>query len=286
MRMFRDAGALMLISSFAFSVLAGCGPDKETEALRQENAALRREAENHDAIYGTSTPLTDGARAAAGLSTTPASGGAARTASVAADSDVTQKDIDEANRLGLPVYPNSKLSKQPGARDNSVLTGGGINVVLLETPDKIEPVVAFYLENMAKSNADPNMPGSTRPPARADRVQDKLRVVTLSDIQPGGGMRSVTVHEDVGRTYIELMNITGKQQIPASVFPQTGAANQPKASKPPAGSAAGATGAAGNASGLNSALSTSQSFGGQSSAGQTSDNDPLKPPLLLPKDKQ
>ncbi len=218
----RRASHLLYAAVTCCAGLAACGPDASTEALRQENAALRRDAENRDAANNASTPLTDSARAAAGL--LPNSGSAAPAKTPGSNVDLTPTDIAEANRLGLPVYPNAKLSKSPGEPDNSVLTGQGVKIVLLETPDKLEPVVAFYLQKMTDSNSDPKHPGIRHIPARADRVQDKFRVVTLSDTLPGGGLRSVTIHEDVGRTYIELINMEG-QQIPASVQP-------PGASKP------------------------------------------------------
>jgi hypothetical protein len=270
---FRNAASLIFVAVIGFIVLTACGPDKETEALRQENAALRRDAENRDALYGTNTPLTDSARAAAGLSAGLGSASAPKRTDAPnrAEPQITQKDIDDADRLGLPIYPNAKLSIKPGAPNNSVLTGGGVNIVLMESTDKLEPIVSFYTERMAASNVDPNIPGSKKPPARADRVQDKFRVVTLSDVQPGNGMRSVTVHEDVGRCYIELMNITGKQQIPASVLPP-GAVNSSRSSK---GAETGTASAGADSSGAP-----------PTSSGQSPDNNPLNPPLLLPRGKQ
>lgn len=284
--------------------LVGCKSDNSSEALRQENAALRREAANRDATYGpTSAPLSDSVAHGGPLPAAP--GAAIKPGSVPVNAPLSEADMRDAMSLGLPVYPGATLNHVPGTPDNSVLTGGGVNIVLLQCSDKLDAVVAFYTEKMAVSNADPKLHGVKRPPSRTDRLQDKSREVMLTDVQPGGGMRSVKVREDGGKTYIELMNITGKQ-IPASVMPGgkplSGGGGASAETGPPTPTSTGTTGSVG-ASGANGSAGSSGPIrsggsGGSNgsgaprpqtgssssnSSGQLPDNDPLKPPLLLPR---
>jgi len=259
---------LSLLCAVTIAQLSGCAPDPAAEALREQNTALQRQRDN-DALTHSTPPLSDNSSSATSGS---AGAGSANVAPGSATSlgsnpaDDAQNDTD----LALPVYPKAELVKQQGSSQASVQTANGINIVLMESTAPFDAIVKFYDEKMTLTVTDPVHIYRTilRHPSRVDRKQDKFRIVTLSDTQPGNGMRSVEIREDTGKTYIELMNIIGKQ-IPNSVAPHSAGATS-------SGSTPAATGQTGD-----------PGFGlppGQKGTSSSStEPDPLNPTLQVPR---
>ncbi len=189
---------------------SGCGPSDTEIALKQKNDALRRQSLQESGVAPTDSSNH------APLSDSPQPSSAGTTVGTTDPLGLHKDDTQAAEDLGLPIYPGAALVKQNGSTQASVQTGNGINIVLLEVVAPINDVVKFYDEKMTQEVRDPAHPSrvSRRHPAHSDRSEKGERKVVLSDTQPGNGFRTVEIHAEAGKTYIELMNVTGKDVPP------------------------------------------------------------------------
>ena len=93
---------------------------------------------------------------------------------------------------------------------------------LLETTDRMETVLAFYQENL-KASAAKIAPSTT------EEKRDGRRVVRLSMPRDDGGLQTVEVSEDTGKTTIQLMNVNSTKSAPL-VPPSTRGGTMPPSS--------------------------------------------------------
>ena len=205
----RYAQAILLTATM-FLAATGCGPSDTEVALKQANDA-KRHRDSFEAATAPADPLNHGP-----LSDSPQPSSAATSAGTQDANGPPKVDPQTADDLGLPVYPGATLVKQNGSTQASVQTGNGINIVLLEVVAPLNDVIKFYDEKMTQEVKDPVHPSrvTRRHPAHSDRSEKGERKVVLSDTQPGSGFRTVELHQDGGKTYIELMNVTGKDVPP------------------------------------------------------------------------
>lgn len=199
-----------LLAAAVILMTSGCGPSDTEIALKQKNEALRRQSLQESGVAPTDSSHH------APLSDSPQPSSAGTTAGTTDPLGLHKDDTQTAEELGLAIYPGAALVKQNGSTQASVQTGNGINIVLLEVVAPINDVIKFYDEKMTQEVSDPAHPSrvTRRHPAHSDRSEKGERKVVLSDTQPGNGFRTVEIHAEAGKTYIELMNVTGKDVPP------------------------------------------------------------------------
>ncbi len=246
------------LGTVAACLLAGCKPDPAVDALKQENAMLRKQAQEHKLSDGPLTQPLDaapiGSLPAAGSGTPPSAGlpGNAGTAAVvpgntgggAQPGGIKGKPAPEGDAKAqlpatLPDYPGAVPDTLAGIKGTADKQASGISLHMLISSDPLDAVVAFYDKKLTRNIEDPMHAGSWiyRHPTRAERGSGKSRQVRLSEAQADGSMRAVLVREDNGKTYIELMQIAATvKDVPGTVTttppadaPATGTAPDPLA---------------------------------------------------------
>jgi len=249
----------LAFSTLPAGLLAGCKSDPAVDALKQENAMLRKQAQEHKLSDGPltqpldSSPIgsmpTGGAPRSAGAPGTagaPAAPGGAGTAPGAAQAGTptpgskegaSPTEAEKEVPPTLPEYPGAVPDTLAGIKGTADKMAGGISLHMLISNDPVDTVVAFYDKKLTRNIEDPLHAGSWiyRHPTRSERGTGKNRQVRLSDAQPDGSMRAVLVREDNGKTYIELMQIAATvKNVPGTVT------TAPPADPPAAGNPAGA----------------------------------------------
>jgi len=206
----------------ALCLVTGCRSESDAKEAQAEAEIVRR----HQAGSDLATTVL------------PESGGLAGAPEQAATTQ-SPGDLGDGKPLitaeiGLPVYPNAQLFKDAGSGRDPIQTGNGINIVLLETPDKPEQVIAFYKEKLLHERPDPKAHGKKEivHPTEWDRMQDGKKVVTLSDSDMSLGVRTVEVRMDAGRTFIELMNILPDKKGAPPVTPSALSGLPTKSTRP------------------------------------------------------
>ena len=225
----------LLAACGSLLISAGCKQqDSTVEALKQENAALRKQAQDR----ATNEPLTNnqdttpiGSLQAGGNGIPPNSGngggvpGAAPGAPGAGAAGQPGKPggpagsgvVDPASGAGgishgsLPDYPGAApdiKGRMDGHPDQAV---NGMTLRMLITPVEMDDVIKFYDQKLTRYIEDPVHAGSWiyRHPTRTERGTGAARQVRLSDAQADGSVRAVVIKSDSGKTYIELMEIAG-----------------------------------------------------------------------------
>jgi hypothetical protein len=128
--------------------------------------------------------------------------------------------------LELPLYP--------GARSVSHLgnSGDGIAMELLETSDRIDGVLAFYQEKMKAA-------AGKIPPSTAEEKRDGgRRIVRISKPRDDGGLLTVEVGEEPGKTTIQLMSVSPGKPAPVPTPAAPGTAGSSSVIGPPSTSGA------------------------------------------------
>lgn len=190
------AGFLLLAAVFS---LPGCQSSQDQRI--EEAKELIHQKQVLDAQYGKP-----------GANTT-ASPPAVSPASPTDPSKTEQAPSAEA--LELPLYPGARSISHLGK------TGDGIAMELLETSDRIDGVLAFYQEKM-KAVA------GKIPPSTAEEKRDGgRRIVRISKPRDDGGLLTVEVGEEPGKTTIQLMSVSpGKPSpVPTPAAPGTNGAS-------------------------------------------------------------
>ena len=213
-------GSAFLCGIVTVSLLAaGCQDDQE-KTLAERNAAVQQQKEHDRAL----------AQARADLERQSAAGNAAYNPPTSSSAPMASAHPDTLNEedIGLPIYPNAHIYKLPGDSGGGVKTGNGINIVLLETPDNMEPVIAFYEPKLTHTKGTASVK-----PARQDRTEGSRRIVKFTETLENQAVRIVKLTREPDKTVIELMNI--QPSVAHSSIPN------PQATSTSAGSAGAST---------------------------------------------
>lgn len=127
----------------------------------------------------------------------------------------TQVDsMPDETEVGIAFYPNAKPFKDRTGAEASHMRGEGMLTVILETTDPMERVVEFYAKQLPSAD-------------RTEQEEQGRRVVNLSELYGGNGVRMVSIAQEVDRTRITLQNVR----------PSTGPAGSGETTRPPTGGA-------------------------------------------------
>jgi hypothetical protein len=135
-------------------------------------------------------------------------------------------ELPSEAQLGLPIYPNAIVSTEKDGKpsDNSgkgtnITMSKGINIAVLETPDSLSRVIAFYQKRLSRplSHGTRVNGKSVMPPDIQEMNLGGTHLVRMTGPQNGKGLRIVEVREGDGKTYIELMNIQTSKAADATL---------------------------------------------------------------------
>jgi hypothetical protein len=244
---------------------SGCKQqDTTVEALRQENAALRKQAQEkaqNDSLMsgqdsgpigslqgGTGMPpngappagqpgAAPGSVPGAAQTTAGGAPGAPRGSAPGTGAADPTSGVGGISHGSLPDYPGSAPDIKGRIAGHNDQTSNGMTLRMLIAPAGMDEVLKFYDDKLTRYIEDPVHPGTWiyRHPSRTERGTGEARQVRLSDAQPDGSVRAVVVRADSGKTYIELMEIASNVKgIPNGVGgAPAGAAPPPSGSSDP-----------------------------------------------------
>lgn len=152
------------------------------------------------------------------------------------------KNMPTEAEIGIPFYPGAKPVQGPKG-SLATTKSYGLGMTILETPDSIEKVIAFYKERYPPApqiggksdgkNAEEKM--SAKSADWSEETQAGQRVIhcSISDPQAGNALRSVQISAAGDKTHIELLSIQGDKtladinaaadaSLPKTKMPETG----------------------------------------------------------------
>ncbi|MDW8206492.1 MAG: hypothetical protein RMJ43_01550 [Chloroherpetonaceae bacterium] len=122
--------------------------------------------------------------------------------------------MPDETEVGIAFYPNAKPFKDRTGAEASHVRGEGMLTVILETTDPMDRVVDFYAKRMPAAD-------------RTEQEEQGKRVVNLSELYDGNGVRMVSITQEAERTRITLQNVrplAGPAESRATVPPSGGGA--------------------------------------------------------------
>lgn len=114
--------------------------------------------------------------------------------------------------LGMPIYPDATTYLDVLGTPVPAITIGEAKQAMLSTPDSMDKVVAFYASRLTETDAN----GASKPVTPREMSQKEKRSTVITGNDAAGNVLMAIVHEDSGKTTIELMH-THAGSMPSSV---------------------------------------------------------------------